>query len=166
MKGLQRVCGLFLFALLFGTHAVLAQATATAELRGQVTDPNGAVIAGAKVTATDAAKGTTRTVTTDEGGGFVILPLLPSTYSVKVEANGFAARNLTGVVLEVGQQFNLPIQLTVNGVNTQIDIVQGEEVVQTERTQQSDVITTRQIENLPINRRNFLFEKTNFIFPS
>jgi hypothetical protein len=140
-----------------GAATALAQATATAELRGNVTDPNGSVVAGATVTATDNAKGITRTVTTDADGNYVILSLPPSTYTVKVTANGFAAKTVNNVLLEVGQQSALDITLTIGGVDAVVDVLQGEQqIVDTERTQQSTVISARQLNNLPINRRNFL----------
>lgn len=140
-----------------GTATAFGQATATADLRGVVRDPNGAIIAGATVTATDNAKGTTRTVTTDGDGNYVILALSPSNYTVKIEASGFAAKTVNNVTLEVGQQSALDINLTVGNVDAVVDVLQGEEqLVDTERTQQSTVISARQLNNLPINRRNFL----------
>lgn len=142
--------------LMIGTITIFGQATATAELRGQISDPNGAIVSSATVTVTDTAKGTSRTVTTDATGSFVVLALLPSTYNVKVEAQGFTSRTVTKVQLEVGQQLNLPIELAVGAVDATITITPGEELIQTERSQQSNVISTRQIQNLPINRRNFL----------
>jgi hypothetical protein len=140
-----------------GASAVFSQATATAELRGNVTDPNGSAVAGATVTATDNAKGTTRTATTDADGNYVLLSLQPGVYTVKVEASGFASNTTNNVELQVGQQLALDKVLTVGSVGVVVDVLQNEEIlVDTERTQQSSVITSRQIENLPINRRNFL----------
>ena len=103
---MKKISMIFFSCLLFvgSTTAIFAQATATAELRGRVTDPNGAVIAGATVTATDNSKGTTRTVTTDDNGNYVILSLPPSTYTVKIESSGFASKTVNNVLLEVGQQ--------------------------------------------------------------
>jgi outer membrane receptor protein involved in Fe transport len=149
---------LLVFLLLARVELVFPQASvSTAEIRGQVTDQNGAAVAGATITATDTSKGTTRTVTSDEGGNYVILSLLPSTYSLKVEASGFSQKTLNDVVLAVGQVTNLPIQLAVGGVQTVVDVTAGDtQVVEVERTQQSTVITERQINNLPINRRNYL----------
>jgi hypothetical protein len=144
-------------ALACGATGIFAQASATAELRGRVTDPNGAVVAGATVTATDAAKGTSRTVTTDSEGNFVILSLPPSNYTVKVEGAGFAPKTVNNVLLEVGQQLALDVSLSVGAVGAVVDVAAGEQpLVDTERTQQSSVISARQLNNLPINRRNFL----------
>lgn len=140
-----------------GANFIFAQATATAELRGNVKDPSGATVAGATVTATDNAKGTTRTVTSDADGNYVILALPPSTYTVKIESSGFAAKTVNNVLLEVGQQLALDVDLTVGDVGAVVDVAAGEqELVDTERTQQSTVISGQQLSNLPINRRNFL----------
>jgi hypothetical protein len=60
------------------------------------------------------------------------------------------------VTLTIGQQANIPIQLSAGGVAATVDIVSGQEIVETERTQQSTVITPREILTLPLSRRNFL----------
>ncbi|HEY8559844.1 MAG TPA: TonB-dependent receptor [Pyrinomonadaceae bacterium] len=149
---------IWIWALLcVGTIPALAQTSATAELRGNVTDPNGGALAGATVTATDNNKGTTRTVTTDEQGNYVILSLPPSTYTVKVTATGFASKTFNNVLLEVGQQLALDASMAVGNVDAVVDVLSDEQaLVDTERTQQSTVISARQLNNLPINRRNFL----------
>ncbi|MGI8786248.1 MAG: carboxypeptidase regulatory-like domain-containing protein [Pyrinomonadaceae bacterium] len=147
------------FGMFFGLCLmnIYGQATATAELRGIVTDVNGAAVSGATVTAVDSGKGTSRTVTSDSNGNYVILSLLPSTYTVKVEASGFAPNTINNVLLEVGQQSALDVKLTVGSVGATVDVVAGEQqLVDTERTQQSTIISARQLNNLPINRRNFL----------
>lgn len=139
------------------TNFISAQATATAELRGSVKDPSGAAVAGATITATDNSKGTTRTVTSDADGNYVVLSLPPSTYTVKIEASGFASKTVNNVLLEVGQQLALDVDLTIGDVGAVVDVAAGEAaLVDTERTQQSTVISSKQLNNLPINRRNFL----------
>jgi hypothetical protein len=144
--------------LLFIANAVVAFAQAsssTAELRGQVTDANGAAIPNAKLTLTDVTKGSSKTSTSDGEGNYAFLGLLPSSYDLKVEAQGFAATT-TRIELTVGQQANIPIKLAAGKVEIAIDVVAGAEVVETNRTEQSSTIDARQITNLPINRRNFL----------
>src|SRR5215213_1880582 len=94
MNSLIRI---LLFLALFSMAAVVpvfSQASgSTAELRGQVTDSNGAVVPGATVTLTDVDKGTSRTATTDESGQYIFLAVPPSGYQLKVEAaaSNFAA---------------------------------------------------------------------------
>ena len=143
--------------LLSGVRLTMGQATATAELRGVVTDQNGAVVAGATVTATDNNKGTTRSVTSGSDGNYVILALPPSVYTVTTEATGFAPKTFNNVSLEVGQQATLDVNLNIGDVGAVVTVDANERaLVDTDRTQQSTVITARQLNNLPINRRNFL----------
>lgn len=156
MKKMKTIFWIWAFVCV-GAISVFAQTSATAELRGTVTDPNGGALAGATVTATDNKKGTTRTVTTDDQGNYVILSLPPSTYTVKVTANGFASKTFNNVILEVGQQLALNAGMEVGNVDAVVDVLGDErQLVDTERTQQSTVISARQLNNLPINRRNFL----------
>jgi outer membrane receptor protein involved in Fe transport len=143
--------------LLVRVDSVFPQASvSTAELRGQITDQRGASVAGATIVVTDEGKGTSRTVTADESGNFVVLSLPPSSYKVEVNAAGFASRTLRGVKLDVGQVAAMPITLAVGGVEAVVNVAAGSEVVEVERTQQSSVINQAQINNLPINRRNYL----------
>ena len=158
MRSLTHVFLTALFVLVIGVSPAFSQASSsTAELRGQVTDSAGGVVPNATVTITDTGKGTSRTTTTDEEGNYVFLNLLPSSYELKVEApgSGFAASTTT-LNLTVGQQANIPVQLSAGSVSATINIVGGTEVVETDRTQQSSVVDERQITNLPISRRNYL----------
>jgi Carboxypeptidase regulatory-like domain len=146
----------FLTMTIAGATSAFAQASSsTAEVRGQVTDSNGAVIANAKLTLTDVGKGTSRQGVSDADGNYIFLGLLPSSYDLKVEAQGFGATT-TRLELTVGQQANIPIKLTTGKVEIQVDVVAGAEVVETNRTEQSSTVDAKQISNLPINRRNFL----------
>lgn len=152
------ICGILLCVFVLGTAVVKPQASSSlAELRGQVTDSTGAVIPNATVTLTDRSRGTTRTSVTDENGEYIFLGIQPTEYEIKVEAAGgnFAA-GTTRVTLTIGQQANIPIQLSAGGVAVQVDVTSSDEVVETERTQQSTVITPREILTLPLSRRNYL----------
>jgi hypothetical protein len=146
------------FFVVCGFSLAFSQASSsTAELRGQVTDVNGAAVPNATVTITDVSKGLSRSTTTDGMGNYTFLNLLPSTYELKAEASaaGFAPATMR-IELTIGQQANIPVQLGVGNVSANIDVVGTGEIVETERTQQSSVIDVRQITNLPINRRNYL----------
>lgn len=128
----------------------------SAELKGTVTDPQGAVIPGATVTVTNAERALVRTVTTDDRGEYRVLLLPPGLYAVKVEKSGFVAHVRQGIQLTVGQILNLDVQLSV-GATTEVVEVTGEQpLVETERTQQSDTIEERFIRALPIDRRDYL----------
>lgn len=150
--------GLFFYLFVFGTMSAQAQASSsTSELRGQVTDGNGAAIPGATVTLTDAARGTTRTATTDEDGQYTFLAVPPSSYDLKVEAaSGNFAVNTRNITLNIGQQANITIQLAATGVAANVDVFADSDVVEIEKTQQSSVLGAREILELPISRRNYL----------
>ncbi|HST21107.1 MAG TPA: carboxypeptidase regulatory-like domain-containing protein, partial [Blastocatellia bacterium] len=157
MKKMKKVALLLILMLTVRVELVFPQASvSTSELRGQITDQNGAAVAGATVTITDVSKGTTRTVNSSEDGLYVLLALQPGTYNLKVEASGFAARSINDIKLEVGQVANIPVALGVSGVEAEVNVTAGGPVVEVERTQQSSVINQVQIDNLPINRRNYL----------
>ena len=157
MKKMKKVALLLILMLTVRVELVFPQASvSTSELRGQITDQNGAAVAGATVTITDANKGITRTVNSSEDGAYVLLALQPGTYNLKVEASGFAARTINDIKLEVGQVANIPVALGVSGVEAEVNVTAGGPVVEVERTQQSSVINQVQIDNLPINRRNYL----------
>lgn len=152
------VCSLLLSLFASGTISVWAQASSsTAELRGQVTDSNGAAIPGATVSLRDAARGTTRTATTDDNGQYIFLAVPPSDYELKVEAaGGNFAVNTKNIQLTVGQQANFPVQLTATSVAVNVDVFANTDVVEVDKTQQSSVLGAREILELPVSRRNYL----------
>jgi hypothetical protein len=142
--------------MIAGSGAAFAQASSsTAELRGQVTDANGASIPNAKLTLTDLVKGSSRVAASDGEGNYAFLGLLPSSYDLKVEAQGFTATT-TRLELTVGKQANIPIKLAAGKIEVQVEVVGGGEVVETGRTEQASTVDAKQITSLPINRRSFL----------
>jgi hypothetical protein len=142
--------------LIIGATVTFAQASSSmAELRGQVTDANGAAIANAKLRLTDLVKGSSRMAASDGEGAYVFLGLAPSSYQLQVEAQGFSA-SATRLELTVGQQSNIPIKLAAGKIEFQVDVVGGGEVVEVNRTEQTSTVDLKQITSLPINRRNFL----------
>ena len=86
----KRCVGFAIAVLVFSLVPVLSfgQVT-TGNINGTVTDPQGAAVAGAKVTITDVAKGTTDTTTTNDSGNYTVTHLIPDPYTVKIEAPGF-----------------------------------------------------------------------------
>src|SRR5262249_52977204 len=145
-----------LAVMIASATAAFAQASSsTAELRGQVTDANSAVIPNAKLTLTDVVKGASRQGVSDGEGNYVFLVLLPSSYELKVEAPGFSA-SATRFELTVGQRANIPIKLGTGKVEIRVYVEAGAEAAETARTEQSSTVDARQITSLPVNRRNFL----------
>src|SRR5258708_3035328 len=133
-----------------------AQSTvATGSIQGTVTDPNGAVVPGATVTITNKATGQSSKITSSASGSYASGALIPGEYGVKVEAKGFQTQVLN-VPVQVGNISAGNAKLTV-GQSTEVVEVTGSAVaVNTEQATVQGVLTTQQIENLPINGRNFL----------
>lgn len=134
-----------------------AQQAATATLSGRITEQTGAVIAGALVTTTQKATGLKRQTTSREDGSFVLTNLPADEYLVSIQSSGFSVKELT-VTLLVGQDATLDITLNIAGVAVNVDRFMGDSLtaVSTESSAVDGVIAKREIENLPLNGRNFL----------
>ena len=151
-----RFCLLVMVILGMFSWVALAQTTiSTGSIVGTVTDPAGAVVSGAKVAITNKGTGQTITITTTSAGTFASGALTPGDYTVRVEASGFQTAE-TRVVAQVNTTTSANVKLSV-GQSTQVVQVQASDLaVNTEQATVQGVLTTEQIENLPINGRNFL----------
>jgi hypothetical protein len=149
---------LFFFAALFLLirQFAFAQGAATGDLHVSVKDPKGGVVTNATVTARDVAKGLERAGSSDGQGGYSVRQLAPGTYSVTVDAPGFAKTEATGVAITVGEMAELPITVTVAGGREVIEVNSQAELVETSRSSTTDTIGQRRIDNLPINGRNYI----------
>ncbi|HEX8845679.1 MAG TPA: carboxypeptidase regulatory-like domain-containing protein [Pyrinomonadaceae bacterium] len=158
MKTTAHVAACLLFTL-FLSIASHAQQPATATLSGIITDPNGAVVAGAQVTATQKATGVQRETTTNDSGVYVLSNLPPGQYEVKIQAKGFASKiSQSPVVLQVGQSVTLDAALEIDpkSENVVVDLVAEIPLVDTLSSKVDRVIDEREIASLPLNGRNFL----------
>jgi hypothetical protein len=139
------------------TGLIYAQGVgASGDIRGTVSDPSGAIVAGANVTVTDVAKGIKHTITTDSGGQYHVFGLLPATYSVSVAKAGFQPEVAKTVPVVIGQTATVNFQLKVSEVSETVEVTAEVPVVETERGSQSNVINQQFISDLPINRRDYL----------
>src|SRR6266566_5591585 len=142
--------------LYFLLAAASAWAQSTATIVGRVTDPTGAIVAGAKVEARNTESGFQRsTVTTDTGD--YELPLLPITgaYSLSVSKEGFQTQEQTGIVLQVDQRARLDVTLKVGSVSERVVVEGSAPIVNTESGAIGRVVGNKDIVNLPLNGRNF-----------
>src|SRR6188474_367022 len=126
-------------------------------IEGTVTDPQNSVVQNASVTVRNTATNLTRTATSAENGTYRISQLPPGTYEVKVSGTNFKTSVVSDVVVAVGQTLPLDVHLEIGVPDETVTVVGGGEA-QIERTDNtvSGVVNTRQIENLPLNGRNFL----------
>jgi hypothetical protein len=153
------LAGLFVFVLgllAIGPAAWAQGVGASADLTGTVTDPSGAEVPNAKVSAIDTTKGGQRSVETDEHGFYRLSGLAPSTYKLSVEHTGFQTELVPSLTLTVGQTSILDIHLKLAGLSGQIEVTSELPVVETERGSQADTLTQEDIAQLPIDRRDYL----------
>lgn len=124
-------------------------------IEGVVTDPQGAVVPDATVTVTQAATGRVFTTTTSRGGVYAVRSLPPGAYEVKVEAPGFKT-GVRKVTVVVGTAAIGDVRLEVGSPTEVITIEAGEVQVNTVRSSIEGAITSRVIDSLPLNGRNYL----------
>jgi hypothetical protein len=125
-------------------------------ITGDVKDPNGAVLAGATVTATNLEKGTKQSVQADSNGHYEIPGLAPAAYSVSAEQKGLQTLVQKNVVVNVGQTVTLDFRMKVSGVAESVEVTSAPPSIDTQQGGQENVITQQYVEDLPINRRDYL----------
>ncbi len=144
-----------LFLALGASHIAYAQ-NPTFALEGVVVDAQQAVLPGATVTVQNTATGLTRTVTTDDGGRFVVRALPPEgRYNVQVEIPGFATERREGLVFNAGQNVVLNFTLKVSSVQETITVAGESPLVQTTSAEVSTTIDRTAFETLPAKERNY-----------
>ena len=122
---------------------------------GTVTDQSGGVIVGATVTIIDTQRGPARTLTTDQAGEYNAPNLLPGTYTVRLEANGFQTLNRENVTLEVGKEVRVDLTPTPGATNQSVTVSEALPLVDTTSATLGGVLTNADINDLPLNGRNY-----------
>ena len=126
----------------------------TGSLVGTVVDQNGGSVAGATVEVTDNATHKVRTVQASTDGTFTVPQLDVGTYTVKVTAQGFKAYTATELKIDVGRPYSLAVTLEPGGVNENVTVVAGADVLNATNAELSNTVSSRQIQELPLNGRN------------
>jgi len=140
-----------------------AQGVNSASLTGTVVDPTGAGMKGAKVTVTNMANGSERSAVSDDAGRYNLVGLPPGQYKASVDGGpNFEVYKEDSLVLTVGDSVTRDFKLALRGQQQSV-VVQAEATnVETTKTEVSDTVTQRRIDNLPINGRNYInFTLTN-----
>jgi len=147
--------GLMLFSLL----AVLAAGSRAygqefrGSIKGQVTDPQGAIVPGAKITVVREGTQEPYAATTNAAGTYSIPYVLPGVYKITVEAQGFKRATSEAVTLDVAQKLNLDFQLEIGSVSEQVLVQADSAMVNTGDASGGSVLDTEKIQNLPLNGR-------------
>ena len=151
----KRVFLLALFLVTVGT-SVLGQSN-KATIVGTTKDPNDALVAGAKITVINNATGVVREAESSDDGTFTITNLEPGAYTVTANATGFQTVNFENVQLETNARQPLDVKFTTitGGTGTVTITADTAPLVESETSVRGDVITGRQVTDLPIAQRNF-----------
>jgi Carboxypeptidase regulatory-like domain/TonB dependent receptor len=128
----------------------------TVNLRGTVLDPQGLAVKDAKVTLTNVANGAQRYTVTDLEGRYEFLGVPPGEYSLSVDAQGFAVLTNPSLKLELGRSPEYNPKLQVKTATQTVQVEAAPELVETTKTDVSTSINQNQINNLPINGRNYI----------
>ncbi len=142
-------------AVLFLAQMVLAQTSTSGLLKGVVTDPSGRVVSNAAVRVTNQGTHEERVAKTGVDGAYVMPLLPPGAYQVDVDARGFERATLSGVAITVTETTVLNIGLRVGSASTTVEVKETPPVVETSTNALGDVVTTAQVESLPLVNRNF-----------
>jgi len=144
---------IFLWILLIAASTVLAQ---NAQITGTVKDTTGGVMPGVTVTAKNNGTGLTRTEITDVGGNFRLVALLPGSYTVTAEIQGFTTQSLPNVVLVIDQTATLELVLRPATVSETVTVTGESPVVDITRSDAGTALSTEQIQDLPVAARRWI----------
>jgi hypothetical protein len=146
--------------LLAGSLVVLAVPAVaqkiTASIRGTVTDPSSAVVAGAKVTMTNEDTGLTRSVTTNSAGIYSFTELPVGSYKIAVEAPGFTSAVRSKVGVGAADVREVDVQLSTGPITETVNVEVASVAVKTVGAEIAGVISGEAVRELPLNGRNFM----------
>ncbi len=151
------LAGALLLLLVLGCATMASAQVNTATLSGTVSDPQGLPVKGAKVTMTNASTGAQRTSITDDGGRYNLVGLPPGQYKMAVDGGAnLAVYENPSIVLTVGEAATFDPRLELKGMQQTVTVTTEAAPIETSKTDVSQTIEQRRIDNLPINGRNYV----------
>jgi hypothetical protein len=155
LSSIGRLAFALFCAAWFAQAAVAQENVNSASVSGRVTDPSGAVFAGAQVTARQTETNLTKTATTDDEGRFRFAYLKVGPYEIRVQAKGF--REITRfLTLTVGAAYELPVSLTLGTTEATLTVTDEAVTLEAARSQIAGTVFQTEVKSLPLNGRNFL----------
>jgi hypothetical protein len=155
-KRIAVVVSVLVVIFAFGTPVSNAQTTVSqGSIQGIITDPSGAVVPNAKISITSKSTGQTTVVTTNGSGLYNSGGLLPGEYVLRIEGAGFKTEVISETV-QIAQTTTGSVKLELGAGTTVVEVAAAEETINTEQATVQGVISGEQIDNLPVNGRNFL----------
>src|ERR1700679_796289 len=152
----SRLSGIVVTLLAFLACSCIAfgQVT-TGTILGTARDSTGAVVPSATVTITDTGKGTVSTYTTDANGDYNAPFLNPGTYNVAVQKTGFKQDVSNNVVLDVDQHARVDFAMQVGQATETVEVISAAPLVRLDSAELGEVVGKTQVQDLPLNGRNF-----------
>src|SRR5579862_4137551 len=146
----------FLILLLTATGTMFGQAGATGTILGTVTDSSGAVVPNARITVTNTATKVALQTATNSAGDYNAPALNPGTYTVVAEARGFQKEVIASFTLTVNQHARVDLTLKPGEVTETVETTAQAVALDTDTAELSSLVSQQQVENLPLNGRNFM----------
>jgi len=150
---MMRIFSAAAFVVLVG--AVVGAQVDTGTIAGTIRDNQGAAIGSATITFTNLATGTISRTQADASGDYASPPLQPSEYKVSVEAQGFKIETRPTVTIRVQDRLRIDFALSVGSVSESVEVTAEAPAIQSETSSLGEVITNRQIVQLPLNGRDY-----------
>src|SRR6516165_6207740 len=151
---MKRITKLVLFVLVLGVCSIRAQVS-TSSITGIVTDSSGAVVANARVEAKNDDTGVVFDQSTTSAGAYAFASLPPGSYSITVTMSGFQTFTSTHNVLTVGTPLVVDVALKVGTIGQSVEVVESNyKRLETSNATVSDIMDTKQVQDLPLNGRN------------
>lgn len=141
--------------LLFLSAACAFAQVGTGSIRGAISDPSGAVIPGAHVVVKNVQTGVAIDLTTDTNGRYVAPTLPIGTYQIQVQAQGFQTGVRQNIVLAVGEQLEVNMNMSVGEMSQQVAVQESAAQLDTATSTVAGLINQQQMRDLPLNGRNF-----------
>ena len=158
MNNLMRtigICSIMMSLSMLQAPPALQGQTSFGAIVGAVTDQSDAAIPGAVVTVTNEETGVTRTATSGGSGTYIVPSLLPGTYSVRTEQDGFQTTEVTGVVLQVTRTVTVNVVLEVGAVTETVEVVATTPLLDTADATVGTVVNNQSVVSLPLNGRSY-----------
>ncbi len=155
MKVRTWLLAILAIAILFGHPRPTWSQTSVASLNGTVLDESGGTVSGASISLREMDRNTMYSATSDQSGYYAIPNLPPGRYELKAEFKGFAKYTQTGTILNVGQTATVNITLKVEAHGEEVIVNTEAPTIEPTKTEISQVIDTKQINDLPISGRLF-----------
>ncbi len=144
---------LVVFAVLALTFSAFAQVQ-NGQFEGTVTDPSGAALANAKITVNNPATDLTLSATTNASGNYIVKEVPPGVYKITVEVAGFKTVSNAGVTANAGTISHVDFKLQIGKASEVVEVTGEASLVNTEDSKLAEIVSSTQINNLPLNGRN------------